>query len=348
MTKPRSARLLEVLEPFPRVAVVTHDFPDPDAIAAGWAVAFLVKKQLGKPVRLIGGGTIVRAENRWMMDLLKPPLELVDEIDDAEGLGTVLVDCGPASGNHLLARRAMEPVVHIDHHASSVARGSGVKFRDVRPRAAATASIAAGYLREQQLVPGAALATAMLYAFKAETQGHETHYTRSDRAVFAWLTQHADLSKLAEIENAPLARAYFSDLVLALQSTFLYDDVAFALLPRAAGPETVAEVADLLVRCESIGRVFCGALVGHDLAVSVRTSPGAGNAGELAREVLAGLGDGGGHEHRGGGQVRAVSESGKLSSELVEKLRHRWLTACAIQQQRGTRLVAKREIIGNL
>jgi len=352
MAKPRSTRLLEVLNEYPRIAVVTHDYPDPDSIAAGWAVYFMVKKVLGKSVRLVGGGDIVRAENRWMVELLKPPLELVQKIEETEGLGAVLVDCGPSAGNHLLARTSLRPVANIDHHSggsgSPPASREGLRFRDVRPRAAATASIAAGYLREQHLSPSKALATAMLYALKTETQGNETHFTRSDRAALSWLTEHADPSKLAEIENAPLPRAYFSDLGLALQSTFLYDDAAICLLPRAEGPETVAEVADLLVRCENVGRVLCGAMVGRDLALSVRTAPESGSAADLVRQVLTGLGDGGGHEHRAGGQVRDVGEPGRLPGDLQEKLRHRWLTACAVDQQRGTRLVAKREIMENL
>jgi nanoRNase/pAp phosphatase (c-di-AMP/oligoRNAs hydrolase) len=290
----------------------------------------------------------VRAENRWMVEALKPPLEIVNEIDDTDGLGTILVDCAPESGNHLLARQSITPVANIDHHAPKDASRPSLRYRDVRPRAAATASIVAGYLREQHMAPSAPLATAMLYAFKTETQGNETHFTRSDRAVFSWLTERADPSKLAEIENAPLPRAYFSDLVLALQGTFLYGDTALCLLPRAAGPETVAEIADLLVRCESIRRVLCGGMVGRDLAISLRTALDGGNAATLVRQVLAGIGDGGGHEHRAGGQIRDAGEPGRLSPEIQEKIRTRWLAACAVDQQRGTRLVARREIMENL
>jgi nanoRNase/pAp phosphatase (c-di-AMP/oligoRNAs hydrolase) len=348
MRQPRSTRLIEVLREYPRVAVVTHDYPDPDAIAAGWALVYMIKKVLGKSARLLGGGGVVRAENRWMVEQLKPPLEIVSQIEDTDGLAAILVDCSPASGNHLLARQSLVPVANIDHHAPKEDARVPLRFRDVRPRAAATASIVAGYLREQKIAPSASLATAMLYAFKSETQGHETHYTRSDRAVFSWLTERADPSKLAEIENAPLPRAYYSDLVLALQGTFLYGDTALCLLPRAAGPETVAEIADLLVRCERIRRVLCGGMVGRDLAVSLRTAPDAGSAAVLARQVLSGLGDGGGHEHRAGGQIREAGEPGRLSPEIQEQIRTRWLEACAVDQQRGTRLVARREIMENL
>ncbi len=100
-----------------------------------------------------------------------------------------------------------------------------------------------------------------------------------------WLTRRADPELLAEIEDAPLSRDYYGDMVLALQNTFLYDDIAFCLLPCAEGPEIVGEVADLLIRCREIQRVFCGAMVDEDVIVSVRTAEGGGNATELIRDA---------------------------------------------------------------
>ena len=62
-----SDRLLQVLAEYEHVAVITHDTPDPDAIAAGWAVYVLVRERLKKAVRLIGGGATVSAENVHML-----------------------------------------------------------------------------------------------------------------------------------------------------------------------------------------------------------------------------------------------------------------------------------------
>ena len=69
-------------------------------------------------------------------------------------------------------------------------------FRDVRPEMAASASIAANYLREQGIEPGEKLATAMVYAIRTETRGSETHYSRLDRLIVLWLTERADPSLL--------------------------------------------------------------------------------------------------------------------------------------------------------
>jgi nanoRNase/pAp phosphatase (c-di-AMP/oligoRNAs hydrolase) len=336
-----------VLADFDRFLIVTHDNPDPDAITTGWGIYVLIEEKLRRPVRLIGGGAIVRAENRHMVDLLGPPIELIDDLVIPEGTATILVDCGLDASNHLLTRKGIEPVAIIDHHLGS-GQTSHIAYRDIRPRVAASASIAAGYLREQRVEPQAKLATAMLYALRTETCGYETYHSRLDRSILPWLMARAEPELLAEIENAPLPAEYFGDMVLALQSTFIYNDAALCILPRASGPEIVGEVADLLVRCKGVRRVLCGAVVGEDLLLSARTEKDCGNAAKLVQTTLEGLGGGGGHAHRAGGKIAKVGRGAKVRDALQDKLRERWLTACGVQRQRGKRLIAKREIVENL
>lgn len=342
-----SDRLLKVLEDYQRVLVVAHDNPDPDAIASGWAVLRLVDRCLSKPVKLVGGGAIVRAENKYMTELLSPPIQLVSELAVEEGTATVLVDCGLGKTNHLLTRRAIRPVALIDHHLEG-SEGADLPFVDVRVDVAASASIAASYLREQQIDPGMNLATAVLYAIRTETCGYETHHSDLDRSVIAWLTELADAAILAEIENAPLERGYFSDLVLALQNTFVYEDAALCFLPKASCAEIVGEVADLLVRCQGIRRVLCAAVVGEDLLLSARTEQPTENAARLLQTTLDGIGGCGGHDHRAGGSIAGGGRKGRITEDLGDELRRRWLAACGIARQRGTRLVSRYAIVNNL
>lgn len=339
----QSDRLLNILNDYERVLVIMHDNPDPDAIASGWGIEVLIAERLGKPVRVVGGGAVVRAENRHMIELLEPPIELVDDVSVDDATATILVDCGIEATNHLLTRKGIDPVAMIDHHVS---RTPSVRapYEDVRADVAASATITASYLREQHLEPGMKLATAMLYAIRTETCGYETHYSALDRAILPWLTERGEPALLAEIENAPLTRNYFGDLLLALQSTFLYDDVALCFLPRATGAEIVGEVADMLIRCECIRRVLCAAIVGEDLFFSARTQRGFGSAVRLLLQTLDGLGGAGGHAHRAGGKISGV----KITADLNDELRNRWLAACGVARKRGTRLIAKREIVENL
>ncbi|TWT79968.1 putative manganese-dependent inorganic pyrophosphatase [Planctomycetes bacterium CA13] len=342
-----SSRLLEVLDAYERVLVVMHDNPDPDAIASGWAIEVLVHERLQKPVRVIAGGAIVRAENRYMVELLHPPIELVDDIFVDGQTATILVDCGLEATNHLLTRHNIKPVGIIDHHVTG--NGSlAMPFTDIRPNVAASAMITASYLQEQGIDPGAKLATAMLYAVRTETCGHETHFSQLDRTMLTWLTEFGEPELLAEIQNAPLTRDYFADLLLALQSTFLYGDVAICFLPRAAGVEIVGEVADMLVRCDDIRSVLCAAIVGDDLLISARTSRDSDSAVLLLQKTLHGLGGAGGHSHRAGGKVSGIKHGARATDNLYDQLHSRWLSVCDVTRQRGSRLIAKHEIVQNL
>ncbi|SMP73839.1 nanoRNase/pAp phosphatase, hydrolyzes c-di-AMP and oligoRNAs [Neorhodopirellula lusitana] len=342
-----SSQLLEVLSDYDHVMVVMHDNPDPDAIASGWGIEVLVRERLNKPVRVIAGGAIVRAENCHMVDLLNPPIELVGDIQVDEGTATILVDCGMEATNHLLTRHGITPVGIIDHHRSDKKTPS-LPFTDIQVNVAASATIVANYLREQGIEPGAKLSTAMLYAMRSETCGYETHYSPLDRSMFLWLTEFAEPSLLAEIENAPLTRDYFADLLLALQRTFLYDDVAICFLPQACGAEIVGEVADMLVRCEDVRKVLCAAIVNGDLLISCRTERECDSAVKLLQTTLRGLGGAGGHLHRAGGKIPSVGRTEKAAAAMRDELRSRWLIACNITRKRGTRLIAKQDIVENL
>jgi nanoRNase/pAp phosphatase (c-di-AMP/oligoRNAs hydrolase) len=128
------------------------------------------------PSRLVGGGDIVRAENRYMVKLLQPPLELVKSLLLGGEAGAILVDSLPSASNHLLISAAAQLVAVVDHHLPPT-QDKRLLSQDIRPHVAASATIVASYLREQNLIPSASLATALRYAIRAETRGAETHFS---------------------------------------------------------------------------------------------------------------------------------------------------------------------------
>jgi nanoRNase/pAp phosphatase (c-di-AMP/oligoRNAs hydrolase) len=336
----RSDRLLRAVGAHEGIVVVMHDNPDPDAIAAGWAVRTLCQQRLGKTPRLVGGGDIVRAENRHLIKVLDPPIELAHDLVVSKTTAAILVDCGFPADNHLLTKEEVRPVAVIDHHLRPDAPAHRLPFADVRPTVAAAASITGSYLREQKIEPSARLATALYYAIRTETRGSQAHHSRLDRSVLRWLADRVNPTWVAQIESAPLPRAYFVDLARALHHTSLYGDAAFCLLPRAHGSEIVGEVADLLIRYEAVRCVLCAALVADDLVMSVRTAGGGPDAAGLVRATLSGLrGSGGGHAHRAGGKIPAASLAGTSGRALKRELRRRWLAACRVDERKGRRLV---------
>jgi nanoRNase/pAp phosphatase (c-di-AMP/oligoRNAs hydrolase) len=358
-----------VLEGHQRVLVVTHDHPDPDAIAAGWALTRLTDVMLGLPSRLLARGPVIRAENRQLLALLEPPIEFVDRLVAHAGDAIVLVDCRPEASIHMLSGTDQLPLAVIDHHLEQPRRRArtgdsatgtdGVAFQDVRSGIAATSTIVTGYLCEHAIDPGKPLATALLYAIQSDALGWPV-YTAEDHRAVAWLTSRADLNDLVAIRHAPLGRDYYTDLLLALEATVTYGDSAFCLLPRARGPETVGEVADLIIRIEDIDRAACAAVTGGGVYVSVRVAGEQHNAARLARRMLRGIGHAGGHRFRAGGKIEGDDPSeGDASpgaptiditdvAALRQELLARWLRVCHTQDETERLLVTRRPIVQNL
>ena len=356
----RHDRLLRALEDASSVAVVTHDNPDPDAIASGWGIALLVERVLGVSARIVAGGAITRSENRAFVDLLGPPLDIVENFEIEDGMKIVVVDtqyparlegcCGDEELAAVIDHHAHERTASSTGSAGGSRNGNGVRerlafrFRDVRPKVLATSSMVGGYLKALDIFPDRSLATALLYGIHTDAQGWDAKFSRTDRASIAWLSQYSDPELRAQIERAPIARAYFEDLLLALQNAFIYGNAAICFLPTCDSVEVIGEVADLLLRCEGVQRVLCGAVSGDRMLFSARTSDRGGSAAYLLRKTLRKKGGCGGHTHRAGGYVPVKCGNGS-QQEIESQLRGQWLEACNIQQQRGSRLVAKREIL---
>ena len=54
--------------------ILTHDFPDPDALASAFALQHLVQSAFDIQSRIAYGGELGRTENKMMVRLLRIPL----------------------------------------------------------------------------------------------------------------------------------------------------------------------------------------------------------------------------------------------------------------------------------
>ena len=85
------------------VLILTHDNPDPDALASGKAFATLLKSAWNIPSRLLYSGLVQRAENRAMLNLLTPEWEHSDVLTGLDQFSALaLVDTQPGAGNNRL------------------------------------------------------------------------------------------------------------------------------------------------------------------------------------------------------------------------------------------------------
>jgi nanoRNase/pAp phosphatase (c-di-AMP/oligoRNAs hydrolase) len=339
----RSERLLDALEPYRRVVLVSHVNPDPDALASMLGLQALIEqRQPGKTVALTVEGIIARAENQAMVDLLQIPLVPVADVPPGPDAAFIMVDSQPNTGRR--ASEAVMPVAVLDHHETP-GHLDGVAFRDIRPNLGATSTMVTGYLLEQELAIDKRLATALLYGIETETSGYPREAGPADDGALVWLFPRADKDLLARIRHPRLPQSYFAVYLHALSNAFLYRDVVVSYLGQVPQPDIIAELADFFIRFDQVGWAMCLGLYDGQLKVSIRSDHIGGHGGEVLREVVDGLGSAGGHDKRAGGAIPISDPSPDAIEALLRTIRRRFLTRLNIDEQYGHRLLQASPVI---
>jgi nanoRNase/pAp phosphatase (c-di-AMP/oligoRNAs hydrolase) len=304
-----------------RVAILTHDNPDPDSLAAALGLRRLFEK-VGVPSTITIGGIIGRAENRAMVRELKIDLVPIERLDWKTHSVVALVDTQPGTGNNSLPPGRRADVV-IDHHPPRSDLGE-VWWLDIRTEMGATATIVYAYLREQQIALDPMLATAFLYALKSETRDLGRESGPDEREAYIELSKVADFEKLYSIQNPKLGREHFVALDRALRSAMIWGELCAINLGALDYPDLVAEVADLMLPFEKAHWVLCVGQHNRTVYLSVRTDIHDATAGALIRRVVGNNGAAGGHGMIAGGRMFAeVRDDAALKAvydELVARL----------------------------
>jgi nanoRNase/pAp phosphatase (c-di-AMP/oligoRNAs hydrolase) len=321
----RLEQLAHVLHGKRRLLIVTHDNPDPDTIATGWALLRLARRLRRIHVDLAYGGIIGRGENRALCEVLKVPLQRLDALDPASYDAIALVDSQPGTGNNSLPPGTTASIV-LDHHPMR-RRTREVAFHDVREDYGASVTIATEYLLASGMRIDRRLATAIFYAVKAETKNLGREASRADIKVFLDLFPLVDNHSLSLIEHPPIPRSYFSMIDQAIDGTWIHGGVAVTRSGELSNPDAVAEFADLMVRLEGIRWSFAIGRYGPDLWLSIRTNLERANAGRMVRRVVGDLGMAGGHGMMAGGKIPNGAANPAKAEQLEELLCARALSA---------------------
>ena len=321
------------------VLVLTHNDPDPDALASAYGIGRLLRayRQKGQRIDMAFGGLLARAENREMVRALRLRFRRVEHLNLDEFDAIVLVDTQPGAGNHALPEDRLPDIV-IDHHPR-LKLTSEVAWADVRPSYGATSTIVAEYLAAAGVPWDQRLATALFYGIRTDTLGLARGATEYDAQMYLALHAHVDQAALARIERAPLPRRYFYALADALDRATVYRDVVILDLGEMHRPDLGAEMADLFLRLENIEWVISLGIYNHTLIVSVRTSTPDQRAGQLVRRAVGRRGTAGGHGTMAAGRILLENRS---PDEERKRLRQRFLELLGLTGVKGRPLLARR------
>jgi nanoRNase/pAp phosphatase (c-di-AMP/oligoRNAs hydrolase) len=302
------------------VLILTHDNPDPDALASGIALGTLLKSAWNIPSRMVYSGLVQRSENRVLLNLLTPEWEHSDVLTELDQYSAIaLVDTQPGAGNNRLPITHLPDIV-IDHHQPLRETVGTIPYADIQPKIGATVTILDQYMEIAGIVPDPDLATAMFYALKTDTRGLSRGASPTDKEVYLKLLAQADHIKLIQVEQAGLSQRHFRGISHALQIARVYDRSVVAYLGSVHRPDLAAEIADILIRLEEAQAVLCLGLHKQTLYFSIRTEPMGWEAGLLIQRIIVPPGKAGGHGTMAGGQLPiGEHEVGPLANEIIRR-----------------------------
>lgn len=323
LTRQKYAALAELVARAPgRWLVLTHDNPDPDALAAAAMLSRVLHQGLKQPVTMAYSGLIGRAENREMVRCLKLRFSRFRHLNLKRYRHFALVDTQPRTGNNALPPELLPSLV-IDHHPPRKWT-EDVPLADIRPEYGATATVAVEYLQAAGLTLDRAGATALVYAIRTETQDFGREGSELDKRVYDAYLPRANKRLLGRIQNAPLTLAYFRSLHQALEHLESVHTLVVSHLGRIEQPDIVPEIADLLLRMEGKTWSLCTGVFEDRIYLSIRTTNPRAAAGEVMQRVIGHRGRGGGHGMLAGGWVALTkveqADPRPLQQHLAQRL----------------------------
>ncbi len=301
-----------------RWLVLTHDNPDPDALAAAALMARLLRKAFGARVTIAYGGLIGRAENQEMVRTLGLKISHVKHLSFRNYRHFLLVDTQPRTGNNQLPADIVPDIV-LDHHPPRGASRS-VPFADIRPEVGATATLAAEYYLGSGLEVSARGATALVYAIRTETRDFSREAAGPDRRVYDQVFPSVNKRALAKIQYPRLPLSYYRMVREALERVQGIGTLVLSHLGEVEQPDIVPEIADFLLRMEGRTWSLCTGRFEDRIFLSLRTTNPRADAGQLMRRLVGRKGRGGGHGMLAGGWIPTNQDVERQQERLGRRL----------------------------
>jgi len=297
--------------------ILTHDFPDPDAIASAFALQHLTQSAFGIEARIAYGGMVGRMENRAMVRTLRIRMHRFHPVLLKRHANVALVDTQPAFQNNPFPGNRKATLV-LDQHPSDTAPEAGLAIVD--PLCGATSVLVAQALLQSSVDIPARVATALAYGILTDTL--DLYRARRPDVVQTYLEvlPHADMRALARVQNPVRPRKFFSVLGRGIREAVLYRRLVVTHLGGVDTPDRVSQVAEFLLTFRRAHWCFTTGRFKGRLHASLRTIRQDAQAGEVLRDVFDKRNQAGGHGPIAGGSCRIGSEASEEVWQAKEQM----------------------------
>ncbi|QCJ47903.1 MULTISPECIES: DHH family phosphoesterase [Haloprofundus] len=297
----RLRRLLTVLRELDGpLAVVTHDNPDPDAIASAVALC-RIAETVGVEADACYFGEISHQENRALVNLLDLQLRNLESNDDLEPYaGIALVDHSRPGVNDGLDPETLVDIV-IDHHPPRAPVEA--RFVDLRSEVGATSTLLADYLERLGRDLDRTVATALLYGIRVDTKDFTREVSKMDFEATAYLLERVDASVLERVETPSMSADVFETIARAIRNREVRGTALASCVGKITDRDALAQAAERLLDMEGVEVSLVYGFEGGTVYVSGRARGTDIDLGETLRDALGQIGSAGGHADMAGAQL---------------------------------------------
>jgi len=316
----RMRQLWTILRGIDQLAVLTHDNPDPDAIASGVALA-RIAEAAGCEAQVCYYGEITHQENRAFVNVLELDLYNLDRDEELEAFdGLALVDHSRPGVNDQLPEETAVDIV-IDHHPPRTPVDA--RFVDLRSGVGATSTLLVDYLERSGIGFDRTVATALLFGIHVDTNAFRRGVSPADFEATAALVEAVDFDVLERIESPSVSASTLETVASAIRNRRIEGAVLLSYVGPLSERDALAQAADQLLALEDVTATVVYGISGGTIFVSARARGGAVDIGEAIRDAFDPIGSAGGHANMAGAQVElgildAVDEHAESLQEIIE------------------------------
>ncbi|HNX68100.1 MAG TPA: DHH family phosphoesterase [Candidatus Omnitrophota bacterium] len=285
--------------------IVTHDYPDPDAIATAMALQYIAERAYGIKSRIVYKGIIGRVENRAMVNFLRIPIHKIRPSDIRKYDHAALIDTQPEFENNPYPRNRKVTMV-IDQHP--YVKKPFAELAIIDTECGATSVILTQALLLSGLEIPRRIATALAYGILSDTLNLYRAHRADIIQTYLDILPLCDMRALIRIQNPPKSKKFFSTLNRGLQGARAFRGVIVSHLGEVEHPDLVSEIADFLLTYKGMERSLCTGRYKDKLHVSLRSNRPTDETPEILRDIFDDRKEAGGHDMVAGGSFHVTGK----------------------------------------
>ncbi|MBF0169640.1 MAG: DHH family phosphoesterase [Nitrospinae bacterium] len=317
----KALRLRETLAGGRKIAILTQNDPDPDAIASGMAVQALLGRT-DETASLVTFGAVTRNENLAMLSLLKTAIRTITPIELSAFDRVVMVDVQPPYFGDTFSH-TVDAV--IDHHPYP--HSFACSFYDVDPACGATSTMLYEYLVASETYIDEPVATGLLYGITTDTMNLSRDTTRRDFDAFTALWPRANIQLLSSMSRPRLKPDELRYFVRAIKNRKIIRDMIFIWLDTVRQEDIIPRLADFGTQFGEVTWSAVGGVYEGNVVISLRYLGGERDAGVLMKGLFGAIGSAGGHTSAAKGVIPLAyfrREHGVRNMTQLRELLQEW------------------------